>query len=131
MDGVLAQLVEHHNGIVGVAGSNPVGSTILPGNGDFPARKFSQFAARKLICAIGVALLSSDPGLFSCLPGKRASWQAHTAQRGQHGIDPVRLDLAAPNHFSDFFGQHEFDFSLADFFIELHGGKQFFSLSRA
>ena len=26
--GVVAQLVEHHNGIVGVAGSNPVGSTI-------------------------------------------------------------------------------------------------------
>ncbi len=28
-DGVVAQLVEHHNGIVGVAGSIPVGSTIL------------------------------------------------------------------------------------------------------
>ena len=28
-DGVLAQLVEHHNGIVGVKGSNPLGSTIL------------------------------------------------------------------------------------------------------
>jgi hypothetical protein len=27
-DGVLAQLVEHHNGIVGVKGSNPLGSTI-------------------------------------------------------------------------------------------------------
>ena len=27
-DGVLAQLVEHHNGIVGVRGSNPLGSTI-------------------------------------------------------------------------------------------------------
>ena len=27
-DGVVAQLVEHHNGIVGVAGSIPVGSTI-------------------------------------------------------------------------------------------------------
>jgi hypothetical protein len=27
LDGVVAQLVEHHNGIVGVAGSNPVGST--------------------------------------------------------------------------------------------------------
>lgn len=25
--GVLAQLVEHHNGIVGVSGSNPLGST--------------------------------------------------------------------------------------------------------
>lgn len=25
-DGVLAQLVEHHNGIVGVRGSNPLGS---------------------------------------------------------------------------------------------------------
>jgi hypothetical protein len=30
LDGVLAQLVEHHNGIVGVKGSNPLGSTILP-----------------------------------------------------------------------------------------------------
>jgi hypothetical protein len=29
MDGVVAQLVEHHNGIVGVIGSNPFGSTIL------------------------------------------------------------------------------------------------------
>ena len=29
LDGVLAQLVEHHNGIVGVIGSNPIGSTIL------------------------------------------------------------------------------------------------------
>jgi hypothetical protein len=29
LDGVVAQLVEHHNGIVGVAGSIPVGSTIL------------------------------------------------------------------------------------------------------
>ena len=29
LDGVLAQLVEHHNGIVGVKGSNPLGSTIL------------------------------------------------------------------------------------------------------
>ena len=29
LDGVLAQLVEHHNGIVGVRGSNPLGSTIL------------------------------------------------------------------------------------------------------
>src|SRR5436309_2259994 len=28
-DGVVAQLVEHHNGIVGVRGSNPLGSTIL------------------------------------------------------------------------------------------------------
>jgi hypothetical protein len=28
LDGVVAQLVEHHNGIVGVAGSIPVGSTI-------------------------------------------------------------------------------------------------------
>jgi hypothetical protein len=27
--GVLAQLVEHHNGIVGVKGSNPLGSTSL------------------------------------------------------------------------------------------------------
>ena len=27
--GVVAQLVEHHNGIVGVAGSIPVGSTIF------------------------------------------------------------------------------------------------------
>ena len=27
--GVVAQLVEHHNGIVGVRGSNPLGSTIL------------------------------------------------------------------------------------------------------
>lgn len=26
LDGVLAQLVEHHNGIVGVRGSNPLGS---------------------------------------------------------------------------------------------------------
>ena len=26
--GVVAQLVEHHNGIVGVRGSNPLGSTI-------------------------------------------------------------------------------------------------------
>ena len=30
LDGVVAQLVEHHNGIVGVIGSNPFGSTILP-----------------------------------------------------------------------------------------------------
>src|SRR3954467_14995847 len=28
LDGVVAQLVEHHNGIVGVRGSNPLGSTI-------------------------------------------------------------------------------------------------------
>jgi hypothetical protein len=28
-DGVVAQLVEHHNGIVGVRGSSPLGSTIL------------------------------------------------------------------------------------------------------
>ena len=28
-DGVVAQLEEHHNGIVGVRGSNPLGSTIL------------------------------------------------------------------------------------------------------
>ena len=28
VDGVVAQLVEHHNGIVGVRGSNPLGSTI-------------------------------------------------------------------------------------------------------
>lgn len=28
-DGVVAQLVEHHNGIVGVRGSNPLGSTIF------------------------------------------------------------------------------------------------------
>ena len=27
--GVVAQLVEHHNGIVGVRGSNPLGSTSL------------------------------------------------------------------------------------------------------
>jgi hypothetical protein len=27
--GVVVQLVEHHNGIVGVRGSNPLGSTIL------------------------------------------------------------------------------------------------------
>src|SRR5438132_886398 len=30
-DGVLAQLVEHHNGIVGVRGSNPLGSRISLG----------------------------------------------------------------------------------------------------
>ena len=29
LNGVVAQLVEHHNGIVGVRGSNPLGSTIL------------------------------------------------------------------------------------------------------
>ena len=29
MAGVVAQLVEHHNGIVGVRGSNPLGSTSL------------------------------------------------------------------------------------------------------
>src|SRR5229473_5353310 len=29
LDGVVAQLVEHHNGIVGVRGSSPLGSTIL------------------------------------------------------------------------------------------------------
>ncbi len=29
LDGVVAQLVEHHNGIVGVRGSNPLGSTSL------------------------------------------------------------------------------------------------------
>ncbi len=28
LGGVVAQLVEHHNGIVGVIGSNPFGSTI-------------------------------------------------------------------------------------------------------
>ena len=28
-DGVVAQLVEHHNGIVGVRGSNPLGSSVL------------------------------------------------------------------------------------------------------
>ncbi len=27
-DGVVAQLEEHHNGIVGVVGSNPINSTI-------------------------------------------------------------------------------------------------------
>jgi hypothetical protein len=32
LDGVVAQLVEHHNGIVGVRGSNPLGSTILAGS---------------------------------------------------------------------------------------------------
>ena len=31
LDGVVAQLVEHHNGIVGVRGSNPLGSTIQKG----------------------------------------------------------------------------------------------------
>ena len=31
LDGVVAQLVEHHNGIVGVRGSSPLGSTILFG----------------------------------------------------------------------------------------------------
>jgi hypothetical protein len=36
MVGVVAQLVEHHNGIVGVAGSIPVGSTILQGQGTIP-----------------------------------------------------------------------------------------------
>ena len=34
MDGVVAQLVEHQNGILGVRGSNPLGSTIL-NIGDF------------------------------------------------------------------------------------------------
>ena len=29
VDGVVAQLVEHHNGIVGVRGSSPLGSTIV------------------------------------------------------------------------------------------------------
>jgi hypothetical protein len=35
LHGVLAQLVEHHNGIVGVRGSNPLGST------DFGAKFWS------------------------------------------------------------------------------------------
>src|SRR6185503_6207349 len=35
-DGVVAQLVEHHNGIVGVRGSNPLGST-NPENIHIPA----------------------------------------------------------------------------------------------
>ena len=34
--GVVAQLVEHHNGIVGVTGSNPAGSTILFRSRVFP-----------------------------------------------------------------------------------------------
>ena len=36
-DGVLAQLVEHHNGIVGVRGSNPLGSSdsAFPASGPF------------------------------------------------------------------------------------------------
>jgi hypothetical protein len=29
LDGVVAQLVEHHNGIVGVRGSNPLGSIFI------------------------------------------------------------------------------------------------------
>ena len=33
-DGVLAQLVEHHNGIVGVKSSSLLGSTILKARGD-------------------------------------------------------------------------------------------------
>ena len=35
-DGVVAQLVEHHNGIVGVRSSNLLGSTILSRDGDTP-----------------------------------------------------------------------------------------------
>ena len=35
LDGVVAQLVEHHNGIVGVRSSNLLGSTILSRSGFF------------------------------------------------------------------------------------------------
>ena len=38
-DGVVAQLVEHHNGIVGVRGSNPLGSTIFPPATFSPAQR--------------------------------------------------------------------------------------------
>ena len=34
LHGVLAQLVEHRNGIAGVRGSNPLGSTLLPQSGE-------------------------------------------------------------------------------------------------
>ena len=43
-NGVIAQLVEHHNGIVGVWGSNPHGSTLKTGR-DFAFH--NQFLKRK------------------------------------------------------------------------------------
>ena len=53
LDGVVAQLVEHHNGIVGVRGSNPLGSTSLwikdLGNvspNDGPRRVLTDFLTR-------------------------------------------------------------------------------------
>ena len=67
MDGVVAQLVEHHNGIVGVAGSIPVGSTILEISvlRDMQGRRFSvaclisQLSFRQLNPEISISLLAS------------------------------------------------------------------------
>ncbi len=42
--GVVAQLVEHHNGIVGVRGSNPLGSTSLILS---PRRRFEKAGIRR------------------------------------------------------------------------------------
>jgi hypothetical protein len=57
LDGVVAQLVEHHNGIVGVAGSNPVGSTSLRsklktfGHGKIkPTKSFDFVGFQKIGC---------------------------------------------------------------------------------
>jgi hypothetical protein len=47
LDGVVAQLVEHHNGIVGVRSSNLLGSTILNANINIPR-----------LCAVFVPLLT-------------------------------------------------------------------------
>ena len=47
LDGVVAQLVEHHNGIVGVRGSSPLGSTILRSERSGERRMVSSVASAK------------------------------------------------------------------------------------
>jgi hypothetical protein len=52
LDGVVAQLVEHHNGIVGVASSNLVGSTSLAKDGgreEVPASDFFFFKRKNYL----------------------------------------------------------------------------------
>ena len=74
LDGVLAQLVEHHNGIVGVAGSNPVGSTTpndfadcaCVGKFHFPAKRHSriQHPVFSAFAAVNQNLAEGRRGIF-------------------------------------------------------------------
>lgn len=104
-DGVVAQLEEHHNGIVGVVGSNPINSTI----GSFELAEVVKWQTRMIQVHVplgmGVQVPLSAPNHLEKIPRKMNGDVGNGTLRYNYGYDAVvsfllNVPLKRPKRFS-------------------------------